>query len=152
MAFKNGEFSLHIWRTDPQTGVRTWCGQFLDEKSALTWKRKQANPAQFTINNVGPGAIVRQQTVETDAERQERKRLQQERYERIKRGEVEKVTRPSTRTASGATTPMPVPKKAPAKPKVEDTPEQKQMKEDAKGLLDQHKKDEAADLKSGINR
>ena len=161
MGFKNGEFSWHVWYRHPKTGVRKWCGQFLNERVALDWKKKQENPACYTINNVGPTAVFRASPegqalkAQEDAERAARRKEQQERYERIKNGEIEKVTRPATATTMAKTRKVaaPVEAKAPVEVKAApETKEQRRLKADAAKVLSQHKRDEAEDLKQGINR
>lgn len=125
--------SWHIWRKDPKTGSQTWIGQFYDDKAALGWKKKQDNPDEYRITNVGPSAIAKGQGVEQPKKMTERERLAEKR----KRDREVQRKQP---------TPAPKPKPVP------ETPEQKRMKEDAEALLKKHKQDEAEDLQKGINR
>lgn len=157
MGFKNGEFSFHIWHTNPKTGVKKWCGQFYDDKSALKWKKSQTNPDEYRINNLGPVATERAKPevkAREDAEYAAKLKEREERYERLRRGEVEVNTRPATSATRRMTV---LTKEAPAtpavvtKPKRPETAEERRLKDEAAKVLDQHKQDEAADLEQGIN-
>lgn len=135
-------YDFHVWHKDPVTGVRKWCGQFIDPKNALGWKNKQEHPEQYTVNNIGPLAVARAAQPPSTPKQTEADRLAAKRKAERYAGAV-----------SGASTAV-----SPARPKKVVTPprrktkEEQEMAEQAKGLLEQHKADEKADLDAGINR
>lgn len=139
---KPGEFDWHAWRHEPHGDV--WLGFFKDDVTALEWAKKQ--PYDITINNVPPPTshhyITGDYTWGSFTK---------------KGGDgIPKVVMPPRHRVSSQpqrVTAKPVQKTRPVQQSrpvaVKETADQKRMRKTAKAVLDQHKRDEQADIESG---
>lgn len=142
MGFKNSEFSWHIWHTDPKTGMKKWCGQFYGEKDALSWKKRQPRPDEYRITNYGPTRVAagnRPARPVPSSSGSAQRAMAEARAEADRRlREQVKAQRAKAQQDEAR--------------RAKDAAEMADIRQDAAGLIEQHKKDEAADLEAGINR
>lgn len=136
-ALKDGSYTTHIWHVDPKTGVRKWVGQIRSPEDALAWRKKQADPSQYVINNVGPPV---NKTMDTPQPKSAAPSPLQRRMEEDRRQDRQR-RRERALAAKAQQERVEQDRKAMAK-----------VRDDAEKIIEGHKADEAKDLKEGRNR
>lgn len=139
----NNPYEWHVWHMPPN-GPRRYVGAFRTPEEGMAWKKKQANPAEYRVTNVGPLGMGWQQTpsVKTPPSQPSsavRRSMAEARKEAVRRDRERAQQRAED-------------KRKKAERDAENLKVTAKMREEAAGLLEGHKAEEAADLEAGINR
>lgn len=139
--------SLHIWHVDPVSKVRKYIGPAKTDYDWLLFKREQGEKRdEYICNNVSPtgtvGPVFRPPTRATGKPRVVSSKAA-EAMAQARREADRKMAESQKARAE---------KKAQAdKRRAEDEKEMASIRQDAAGLVEQHKADEQRDLEAGIN-